>query len=203
MQPASTLGETPIPPSPPAEGQREPAPGSQATAPQAITPEAAAGVHAALMRLVWLYLYVTIMGLFGYRMRRQRNKRTLPANPPAQPRATSPAAQKQPRKKHKYLDRDMVLGVFAGINSDLGAAIAKPVPADSQSQRASADPDPGTAAGAQQSRPPIPAALPPKIILLPRLASPRARHLAPMPPPFSKPSLPRPPTHAHFVAISQ
>jgi hypothetical protein len=107
MMPALPLREPPIPP--------------PATAPQGAGCEA---VAAALSRLLWLAVYVTVMRLLGYRFRRQRGPRAPAATRAYTALPTPPAAPAKPRRQHLYLDRQMFLSVLASINTTVRAANA-------------------------------------------------------------------------------
>jgi hypothetical protein len=114
MTSASTPREPPIPPSAPAQVE------------QALTPEAAARLCAALRDLLWLMLYVTLMRLLGYRIRREASLRTAPRRMPAAPPIAT--ALPKPRQQHRYIDRQMCLELLARINADLAPASVAPSP---------------------------------------------------------------------------
>jgi hypothetical protein len=61
---AANFRETPIPPPQPDQPD--------------LTPQAAAGLCAAMRDLVWLAIYVTVMRLLGYRIRRPVSRRAYP-----------------------------------------------------------------------------------------------------------------------------
>jgi hypothetical protein len=97
-------------------------------------PEGAARARAAMLKLIWLTLYVTLMRLLGYRIRRDRTPPAAPAAP-ASPRPIQ-SAPRRPRQKHRYLDRDMALAMLADINAALTPAGAEPRAIPSQPARA-------------------------------------------------------------------
>ncbi len=221
------FGEAPIP------SLQQPATADGRITPKTITPKTIApknlppetpanartDAQAALLRLACLWVYVRIMGLFGYRIRPERRRRAPHAAPPADPTpnpapATAPQPAPQPapkpRRKHRYLDGDMIRSTIGEINAALVAAQPPRVPA----------PAPALALALASALAHVPAAPPAapartpgaaKSRTIPRPAAPRAAAPAPMasaaPPPNSRPfknrHLPVTLTHAHFVAISK
>jgi hypothetical protein len=173
----------------PAEAEREPA--------SALTPEKLAGIQAALLRLLRLALYVALMTLLGYRIRRPRSRR---APLPATLRTLRPqhsAAPPTPPRHHRYLDRDLCLATLAGIDTQVAALFP-----------ASAAPPQPVEATTPAARPPIAASQRPHRAPHASLANPSAAvparvSLRPHPPPFLKPRPPKAPTHVHFVTISE
>jgi hypothetical protein len=159
-----------------------------------LTPEAEARIHAALLRLVWLAFYVAFMRLLGYRIRRPA--RPNRATPPRRQTAASRPAPAQPRRQHRYIDREACAALLAGINQQVAAANPQPPAAC------------GPAAPSPLAPPPMPRA--------PRQACPRARqtpqprrHPAPIPPilrhppPGAKNRLTAAaPSHALFVTLT-
>jgi hypothetical protein len=80
---------------------------------------------AALLDLLWLSLYVTLMRLLGYRIRRVRAARATP--PAAHPRTqVQPSAPARPRRTHRYIDREMCLGLLARIDRAVTPASTQP-----------------------------------------------------------------------------
>jgi hypothetical protein len=83
-------------------------------------------MRAALLDLLWLMLYVTVMRLLGYRIRRapspRATARTALASTPI------PAAPAKPRRTHRYIDRQMCLDLLAGINSAVTPATPPATP---------------------------------------------------------------------------
>jgi hypothetical protein len=88
---------------------------------------------AALRRLLRLMLYVTLMRLLGYRIRRDQTRSKSPTAPG---RIVTPTAPLRPRKKHRYLDRQMCLDALADINAAFSAAAPPTTPAHSSAKPA-------------------------------------------------------------------
>jgi hypothetical protein len=88
----------------------------------------AARLCAAIRKLVWLSIYITIMRLLGYTIPRQAIRAaTRPAPAPA-PAAAASAEPPAPRRPHRHIDRQMCLDLLAGINAEFGAPNAAPAP---------------------------------------------------------------------------
>jgi hypothetical protein len=147
------LREAPIPPPPPA-------------AEPPLTDEAADRIHAALLNLLWLAVYLAVMRLFGYRLSRParqapRAKSPAPAEHP--PIQTAPPA-KRPRTAARTIDRAMCLAMFERIN----AAVATPrPPAAPQPESAAVPAAPSARPHARPARPAHPrrrAPISPRII---------------------------------------
>jgi hypothetical protein len=112
MPAATSLWESPIP--------------SSVAAPPGRAVEA---MRAALLDLLWLALYVTVMRMLGYRIRREAT-RTAPApRQPAQTNAAQPSAPAKPRRKHRYIDRQMCLDLLASIDRQVAAVAPQQSPA--------------------------------------------------------------------------
>jgi hypothetical protein len=180
MLPASTLWEAAIP---------TPATDEPMLAPESAAAATLAALGVALRALLRLAFYLATMRLLGYRIRREAAPR---AARPSRPRPAGPAIPPQPRRKHLYIDRDMCLGVLAGIDAAFAAALPAPVGAS-------------TPVAAAKSLP-----RPPRAIRRPRAAAPRTARVSPHtirlkprphPPPASKRQAIAPPTRAHFVTI--
>jgi hypothetical protein len=94
-------------------------PGSQTTELGASCADPAAAL-AALAKLIVLALYLQIMALLGYKLRRIRHNRPAPRTT-ARPQ---PHAPRRPRRKQKYIDRDACLAMLA--EADQACTAARP-----------------------------------------------------------------------------
>jgi hypothetical protein len=155
--------------------------------------------HAALLQLARLWFYVTLMRLFGFRIRRPATPRTPRSTPAPTPTPTPcvppapPAAPPIQRRKHKYLDRESLLAALEGINAAVAAVRPDPVPAPPQPQPES---QPRAKRPAPRNRAQRPPARPSSQPTRSHPAAPARRF-------FQNPLQPATQMHAHFITISK
>jgi hypothetical protein len=150
-------------------------PGAQTTELGASCADPAAAL-AALAKLIVLALYLQIMALLGFKLRRIR--RPSPASrAAAHPRTR---ASRRPRRTHKYIDRDACLAMLAEANQACTAA------------RPTQPTAPAASIAHPPRRPAAPHPRPVASTILPR------RHHAP--PTHTRPSLQKPAPSPHAYA---